>query len=91
VSARPYTGRVTAEAHHYDDLHRLVDRLNPGQADALRAVALQLVTATGAGDDADPDEQPVRHFSFAGSISAEPDFAERSEDILNEMVRRNAG
>lgn len=84
---------MTAEAHHYDDLHRLVDQLNPDQADAVRAVVLQLVVAAdspGSADN-DSDEQPRRHFSFAGSISAEPDFAERSEDILNEMVQRNAG
>lgn len=84
---------MTAEAHHYDDLHRLVDQLNPDQAEAVHAVVLQLVVAAdspGSADN-DSDEQPRRHFSFAGSISAEPDFAERSEEILNEMVQRNAG
>lgn len=35
-------------------------------------------------------ERPRRQFSFAGSISAEPDFAERSEEILEEIARRNS-
>jgi hypothetical protein len=30
-----------------------------------------------------------RRWSFAGSISAEPDLAERSEEIIEEMFRRN--
>ena len=128
---------VTAEAHHYDELHRLVDRLEPNQAEAVRAVVLHLVTAiehTGAGagdiDDGDAaetvsfaldgvsyevdlsnedaarlrqalsefmahaqrigDHQRPRQFSFAGSMSAEPDFAERSEEILEDMARRNS-
>jgi hypothetical protein len=42
-----------------------------------------------------PAEQsePVRHrrLSFAGTLSAEPDFAERSEEILDEIIRRAAG
>jgi len=80
---------MTAEAHHYDDLHRLVDQLRPDQADAVRAVVRQLV-AIPAQADARLD-QPRRRFSFAGSISAEPDLAERSEEILEEIAQRNAG
>lgn|GEM_PF-6514010 len=85
---------MTAEAyHHYEDLHQLVDRLNPGQADTVRAVVLQFVTAADSArsDREVTDDSLRRHFPFAGSISAEPDFAERSEDVLDEMVRRNAG
>jgi hypothetical protein len=84
---------VTAEAyHHYGDLHRLVDRLRPDQADEVRAVVLQLVASadTGSGNLGSGDS-PQRSFLFAGSMSAEPDFAERSEEILDEIVRRNAG
>ncbi|CRK59883.1 hypothetical protein [Alloactinosynnema sp. L-07] len=79
---------MTAEAHRYDDIHELVDQLNPVQADAVRAVVLQLVT--GSGSSFAPDRQ-VRRLSFAGSVTAEPDFAERSEDILREINRRSAG
>jgi len=73
---------VTAEAyHHYEDLHRLIDRLNPGQADALHAVALQLVTSDPASTvDEPPSEWPP---SWFGSITSnEPDVAGRSRDIL---------
>jgi hypothetical protein len=43
-----------------------------------------------------PDEvagtsAPRRRLSFAGTLEAEEDFAERSEEILDELVRRNAG
>lgn len=81
---------MTAEAHHhYEDLHRLVDRLNPDQADALRAVALQLVTSA-AEPERPEDDEPVRrrHLSITGIIEAEPDLAERSEDILRELAAR---
>lgn len=39
----PYPGRVTA-AHDYSDLHELIDRLEPEQADELRQHALRLVS-----------------------------------------------
>jgi hypothetical protein len=129
VDSEPYTDAVTADARHYDDLHRLVDRLEPVQADAVRAVA-QLVAEGDDIDDGDAvatvtfvmegasyeidlreehaaqlrdalaafvttarrvgaRKRPRRRFSFAGSISAEPDFAARSEDILDEIARRD--
>jgi hypothetical protein len=94
---------VTAAAHHYEDLHRLVDQLRPEQVEALRAVALQLVSATpspvetrptppdeGLDQDGAEPRRRYRRFSFAGTISAEPDLAERSEEIIEEMFRRNA-
>lgn len=73
-------------AHEYDDLHRLVDRLTPGQARALRAVALELVDSgisepdvTGSNGS---ERGRRRRLSFVGLMEAEPDLAERSEDIL---------
>ncbi|WP_344315034.1 hypothetical protein [Fodinicola feengrottensis] len=77
---------MTSAAHQYDGLHRLVDQLKPAQADAVRAVVLQLVTTPEV-----ESTQPRRRLSFAGSLSAEPDFAERSEEILDDLTRRNAG
>lgn len=73
-------------AHEYDDLHRLVDRLTPGQARALRAVALELVDG-GAGElDAAGSHGAGRgrrrRLSFVGLMEAEPDLGERSEEIL---------
>lgn len=75
---------MTAVPQH-PDLHELVDRLSPAQADAVRAVVLQFITPAPAA------ETLPRRLSFAGTLSAEEDFAERSEEILAEIVRRNAG
>jgi hypothetical protein len=42
----PYAEGVAA-AHDYSDLHQLIDRLEPEQADELRDHALRLVGPTG--------------------------------------------
>jgi hypothetical protein len=42
----PYAGGVTA-AHDYNDLHELIDRLEPEQAEELREHALRLERPTG--------------------------------------------
>lgn len=76
---------MTAAPQH-SDLHELVDQLNPAQADAVRAVVLQLVTSPAKATETLP-----RRLSFAGTLSAEPDFAERSEEILDQIIRRDAG
>jgi hypothetical protein len=73
---------VTA-AHDYEDLHRLVDRLTPGQARELRNHALRLVDEEQEEPAAEPRSLP-RDLSFVGIIHAEPDLAERSEDILRQ-------
>ena len=72
-------------APHYPDLHELVDQLSPTQADAVRAVVLQLVTPAASA------EMLPRQLPFIGTIHAEADFAERSEEILDELIKRNAG
>ncbi len=78
---------MTAAPQHAD-LHELVDQLSPAQADAVRAVVVQFVI---------PAQEPMktgsgsRTLSFAGTLSAEPDLAERAEEILDEIVTRNAG
>jgi hypothetical protein len=77
---------MTAAPQHHQDLHELVDQLNPAQADAVRAVVVQLVTPSAQGS-----EELPRRLPFIGMLVAEPDFAERSEQILDEIVRRNAG
>lgn len=73
-------------AHQHPDLHELVDQLSAAQADAVRAIVVQLVTPASAGGETLP-----RQLSFIGTLTAEEDFAERSEEILDEIVRRNAG
>jgi hypothetical protein len=83
---------VTA-AHDYDDLHRLIDRLTPGQARALRAVALELVESQLDESEAPAPEAAEgkrRRLSFAGLMNAEPDLAERSEDILRAEFGRHS-
>jgi len=78
-------------AHEYDDLHRLVNRLTPGQARALRAVALELVETDSSQSEtaaaARSEEGRRRRLSFVGIMDAEPDLAERSEDILRAAFR----
>lgn len=78
---------MSALHEEYEDLHRLVDRLTPTQARALRAVALELVhhqpeSPTGQGERR-------RTLSFAGIITDEADSAQRSEDILRDHFRQS--
>jgi hypothetical protein len=79
----------------YADLHELVDRLSPAQADAVREVVRQLVApgrAGPAGDrgDAAPGE-PARRLSFAGALrSGRGDLAARSEEIIRAELGRPA-
>ncbi|MBF6225775.1 hypothetical protein IU470_11755 [Nocardia abscessus] len=79
-------------AFDYEDLHRLVDRLTPDQAHALRAVALQLVVTDTAdrGPATEPPGERRRRLSFAGTMHAEPDLAARSEELLREERGRQA-
>ena len=84
---------TAAHDYDYDDLHRLVDRLTPGQARALRAVALVLVESQSEEETETVAPAGVsagrrRHLSFAGIMDAEPDLAERSEDILRAELGR---
>ncbi|MFG3617950.1 hypothetical protein [Nocardia sp. NPDC047654] len=78
-------------AFEYEDLHRLVDRLTPDQAHALRAVALQLVVTDTAERSpvTEPPGERRRHLSFAGMMHAEPDLAARSEELLREERGRH--
>ncbi|WP_433757171.1 hypothetical protein [Nocardia sp. CA-135398] len=79
-------------AHDYEDLHRLVDRLTPDQAHALRAVALQLVVtdAPQRGSTTESTADRRRRLSFAGMMHAEPDLAARSEELLREERAKQA-
>ena len=75
---------MTAAVPEYSDLHRLVDRLTPAQARALRAVALQLVRDEPEPADLDqPTDAPRRHLSFVGVGHADPDLATTSQQILS--------
>lgn len=76
---------MTAAVPEYSDLHRLVDRLTPTQARALRAVALELVRdepeTEALPEDVSP-ELPARRLSFAGAGHGASDLAASSQDIL---------
>lgn len=81
-------------------LHRMVDRLDPDQVRALRAVAQQLLRSGGGSPDSgeaqapEPEsllaDEPVRDFSFIGLFNGAPDLAERSEEILREEFAKRA-
>jgi hypothetical protein len=80
-------------AHDHDDLHHLVDRLSPRQAERLRvlvasdpelASAAQL-EAEGAG------EQPERRLSVIGIWeSGHGDLSERHDEIIRGRLKRPA-
>ena len=82
---------MTAEAHsHYEDIHRLVDRLGPDQADVLRAVALQLVKVDPASPDDGHELPGTWPPPWFGSITSEDtNIAERSRDILRAEYGRS--
>ena len=80
------------------DLHSMVDRLDPDQVRALRAVAQQLLRPVAGHPDSDtagePEsllaDEPVRDFSFIGLFDGAPDLSERSEEILREEFVKRA-
>jgi hypothetical protein len=83
---------VTA-AHDYDDLHHLVDRLSPRQAERLRVLVASdpelasaaQVEAEGAG------EQAGRRLSVIGIWeSGQGDLSERHDEIIRGRLKRPA-
>ncbi len=80
---------VTA-AHDYDDLHHLVDRLNPRQADRLRVLVASDPELAPA---AEPEGQSAarRHLSITGIWeSGRGDLAERHDEIIRGRLKRPA-
>lgn len=90
---------MTMSPEHVD-LHRMVDRLDPDQVRALRAVAQQLLRPSvghpDSGEFPAPEQEslladePVRDFSFIGLFNGAPDLSERSEEILREEFAKRA-
>jgi hypothetical protein len=81
---------VTAAAHNYEDLHRLLDELSPAEAEAVRALVLVFkanqVPSPEAGTSR-AEEWPPPWF---GSVTAgEPDVAERAREILRAEYGRS--
>ncbi|MCP3819859.1 hypothetical protein NLX86_17695 [Streptomyces sp. A3M-1-3] len=73
---------------HHPELHRLIDRLRPEQAEAVPSVVLQLVVDNTPADEAaaPAEQQRRRRLPFGGPIEAEPDLATRSSDILRKEL-----
>lgn len=65
----PPSGYHVSVATTYADLHELVDRLTPDQADAVRGVVRHLVYATGQGEPEEPP--PVADLGAALRTSVE--------------------
>lgn len=90
---------MTMSPEHVD-LHRMVDRLDPDQVRALRAVAQQLLRPSvghpdsgglpAPGQESLLADEPVRDFSFIGLFNGAPDLSERSEAILREEFAKRA-
>jgi alkylated DNA nucleotide flippase Atl1 len=87
---RPWDTGVTATR---DEIHRLVDGVPEDRVAAIGEVLHAALEAGLTGDQvrrlvkhlrADPDLtlEPIRKFASAGTLSAEPDLAERIEEIL---------
>lgn len=77
---------MTAEAHYHGDLHRLVDQLTDEQVAEARTFMLGLVRQRESRENRSGSAR--RQLSFIGIVDADPDLAERSEDILRELARR---
>jgi len=80
---------VTA-ARDYDDLHHLVDRLSPRQAERLRVlVASDPELADAAGPETQGDTR--RRLSITGIwASGRGDLAERHDEIIRGRLKRPA-
>jgi hypothetical protein len=76
-------------AHEYDDLHHLVDRLTPRQAERLRVLVAadpELASATSPGSD-----QAAQRLSIIGIWdSGHGDLSERHDEIIRERMKRSA-
>lgn len=82
---------VTA-AHDYDDLHHLVDRLSPHQAERLRVlVASDPDLAPATHPAAEGKQSRERHLSVIGLWdSGRGDLSERHDEIIRERLNRRA-
>jgi len=80
--------RVMTIAPHHTEIHRLVDKLMPPEAEALYV----LLKSTVGGRPDEPEQAdtgaPAGRFSFAGIMHAGPGYAERSKDILRTELGR---
>ncbi|MEU8271194.1 hypothetical protein AB0B89_29055 [Sphaerisporangium sp. NPDC049002] len=82
-----------AAAPHHSEVHRMVDRLAPGQVEALYVILQSMVGQAqpdsediAGGEPAAPEVPQKHRFSFIGIMDGEPELAERSAQILREEL-----
>ena len=84
---------VTA-AHDYDDLHHLVDRLSPGQAERLRVLVAsdpELASAAQTETSQESEQAGPRRLSVVGIWeSGRGDLSERHDEIIRGRLKRPA-
>ncbi len=68
------------------DLHELVDQLNPAQADAVRAVVLQLVNPADTGAET---ETVPRKLAFAAIGASGTGITHRIDELLADGFGRD--
>ena len=77
-------------AHDYEDLHHLVDRLTPAQAERLRVLVAddpELASATRP----ESEQVAARGLSIIGIWdSGRSDLSERHDEIIRERMKRSA-
>jgi hypothetical protein len=81
-------------AHDYDDLHHLVDRLSPRQAERLRVlVTSDPELAPAAQPDAEDADEAAGHNSLSVIgmwDSGRGDLSERHDEIIRGRLQRPA-
>jgi hypothetical protein len=81
---------VTA-AHGYDDLHHLVDRLSPRQAERLRVLVASDPDLAPAARPEGKGQGVKRHLSITGIWeSGRGDLAERHDEIIRSRLKHSA-
>ena len=77
-------------AHDYDDLHHLVDRLSPRQAERLRVlVASDPDLAPAPHPEAEGGQSRERHLSVIGIWdSGRGDLSERHDEVIRGRLKR---
>jgi hypothetical protein len=75
-------------AHDYDDLHHLVDRLNPRQAERLRVLVASDPELASATQPEAAGEQSGRRLSVIGIWeSGCGDLSERHDEIIRRRLK----
>jgi len=78
-------------APHHAEIHDLVDKLTPPEAEALY-VPLKSTVGDRANEPEPPEtmlaDEPVRRFSFSGIMHAGPGYATRAKQILSDELGR---